>query len=67
MIAFWYKTVNYQNKHKDVITNEHCEAFGIVELDKWCKKYGKKNNSWHREFLNKGINEKRISITAANI
>jgi len=59
--------VNYQNKHKDVITNEHCEAFALVELDKWCKKYGKKNNSWHREFLNKGINEKRISITAGNI
>jgi superfamily II DNA or RNA helicase len=58
---------NYQNKHKDIITNEHCEAFALVELDKWCKKYNKKNNKWHKDFLNKGINEKRISITATNI
>lgn len=58
---------NYQNKHKDIVTDKHCEAFAVIELEKWCKKYDKKNNSWHRNFLNNGINEKRISITATNI
>lgn len=58
---------NYQSKHKDIVTDMHCEALGVIELEKWCKKYGKKNNQFNRNYLSERINEKRISITAANI
>ena len=36
--------VNYQNKHKELVTNEYCENISLIELSKWCKKYNKKNN-----------------------
>jgi superfamily II DNA or RNA helicase len=58
--------VSYQQKHKKIIDDKHCESFAIVELQKWCEKYKKKNNSWHRNYLNQLINEKRSRIATGN-
>ena len=56
--------VNYQNKHKSIVTNEYCVNMGIIELDKWCKEYNKKNNKWHKDFIINSINEKRKQLTS---
>ncbi len=59
--------VNYQNKHKELVTNEYCENISLIELSKWCKKYNKKNNHWHRNFITTLINEKRKLLTATDL
>ena len=51
--------VNYQMKHGTIVTDEYCESQAIIELDIWCKMYGKKNNKWHQDFIKNLINEKR--------
>jgi superfamily II DNA or RNA helicase len=55
--------VNYQNKNKDVVTDEYCEGKALIELEKWCKEYNKKNNQWHKNFIINSINEKRKQLT----
>lgn len=59
--------VNYQNKHKLLITNEYCNSMAMIELDKWCKEYKKKNNQWHKQFIINSINEKRKQFTSGNL
>jgi superfamily II DNA or RNA helicase len=51
--------VNYQRKHGEIVTDEYCDSQAIIELDVWCKEYGKKNNKWHQEFIKQLIDEKR--------
>ena len=51
--------VNYQNKHKSIVTDEYCKSIALIELSKWCKQYNKKNNKWHQEHIIKLIDEKR--------
>ena len=59
--------VNYQNKHKSLITDEYCNSIGIIELEKWCKEYNKKNNQWHKQFIINSINDKRKQLTVGNL
>lgn len=58
--------INYENKHKDLITPEHSEATMLNLLPEWCKKYGKINNNWHKDLCKKILNEKRNTNTAGN-
>jgi superfamily II DNA or RNA helicase len=51
--------VNYQTKHGNIVTNEYCESLGILELEKWCKKYDKKFNKWHKDHITQLIDGKR--------
>ena len=59
--------VNYQNKHKVINTLQYCESMAMIELSKWCKKYNKKNNKWHKDFIIKIIDEKRKQFTATDL
>lgn len=59
--------VNYQNKHKDIVTNEFCEVQALIELDSWCKEYKKKNNQWHKQFIINSINDKRKQNTTRDL
>lgn len=59
--------VNYQNKHKSLVTDEYCNSMAMIELDKWCKEYKKKNNQWHKQFIINSINEKRKQFTSGNL
>lgn len=56
--------VNYQNKHKSLVTDEYCNSIGVIELEKWCKEYTKKNNQWHKQFIINSINDKRKQLTS---
>jgi superfamily II DNA or RNA helicase len=51
--------VNYEKKHFPVVTKEYSNSQGIIELEKWCKKYDKKFNQWHKDHIIKLIDEKR--------
>jgi superfamily II DNA or RNA helicase len=51
--------VNYQKKHGEIVTDEYCYSQAIIELETWCKNYGKKNNKWHQDFIKQLIDEKR--------
>lgn len=42
---------NYQKKYSSVVTQEYSNSLAIMELEKWCKKYDKKNNQWHKDFV----------------
>ncbi len=59
--------VNYQNKHKSLVTDEYCNSIGVIELEKWCKEYTKKNNQWHKQFIINSINDKRKQLTSGNL
>jgi superfamily II DNA or RNA helicase len=50
---------NYQDKYKSIVTNEYSNSIAIEELEKWCKKYDKQNNKWHKEFIINLLDEKR--------
>jgi superfamily II DNA or RNA helicase len=50
---------NYQKKYSDIVTNEHSNSLAILELEKWCEKYQKKNNKWHKDFIINILDEKR--------
>ena len=50
---------NYQRKYSNIVTNEYSDSLAILELEKWCKKYGKKNNKWHKDFVISILDEKR--------
>jgi superfamily II DNA or RNA helicase len=58
--------VNYQNKHS-IVTDEYCNSIAMIELDKWCKEYNKKNNQWHKQFIINSINEKRKQLTSRDL
>ena len=58
---------NYQEKYKSIVTNEYSNSIAIEELEKWCKKYDKQNNKWHKEFIINLLDEKkRIKNPAGN-
>ena len=59
--------VNYQNKHKLIVTNDYCNTMDILQLSKWCKEYNKKNNQWHRNFIINSIDEKRKQLTSRDL
>jgi superfamily II DNA or RNA helicase len=50
---------NYQKKYSDIVTNEYSNSLAILELEKWCEKYQKKNNKWHKDFIINILDEKR--------
>lgn len=50
---------NYQKKYSNIVTNEYSDSLAILELEKWCKKYNKKNNKWHKDFIISILDEKR--------
>jgi superfamily II DNA or RNA helicase len=50
---------NYENKHKPIITEEYTNSIALIELKKWCEKYGKKNTKWNQDFILKAINDER--------
>lgn len=56
--------VNYQNKHKNIVTDEYCNSIALLELSEWCREYKKKNNQWHKNFIINSINEKRKQLTS---
>lgn len=51
--------LNYQNKHKGIITNEYCESQALIGLKSWCEKYDKQFNKWHQNFIIEQLNKKR--------
>jgi superfamily II DNA or RNA helicase len=53
--------LKYENKY-DVVDAEYSEGEALIQLDKWCKKYEKKNNKWHKNFIINILNEKRKQI-----
>lgn len=55
--------LNYESKHRKIVTIEHTDSIALIELDKWCKKYEIKNNKWHKDFIKKITDEKRKSNT----
>jgi superfamily II DNA or RNA helicase len=50
---------NYENKHKPIITEDYINSLALIELKKWCEKYGKKNSQWNKDFILKAINDER--------
>lgn len=42
---------SYEKKYKTIVTKEYSQEQLMNELEKWCKKYDKKNNKWHRDFI----------------
>ena len=52
--------LTYESKYSNIVTEEYSLSLGLLELDKLCKKYDIKNNAWHKNFIIKLINEKRI-------
>lgn len=56
--------VNYQNKHKSIVTDDYCKNVALTELDLWCKEYKKQNNNWHKNFIINSIDEKRKQLTS---
>lgn len=51
--------INYQNEHKEIITNEYIDSFFLMLLPAWCEKYNIKNNKWLKDVSLKILNEKR--------
>lgn len=51
--------INYQKKYSDVVTNEYSEEQGLIELEKWCKKYNRPYNKWHKDFIKQQLDAKR--------
>lgn len=43
--------VKYSNRYSTVVTDEYIESLALENLTLWCKKYQKKNNKWHRDFI----------------
>lgn len=42
---------NYFSKYSPVVTREYCEGQLMVYLEAWCKRYDKKFNKWHRDYI----------------
>lgn len=57
---------NYENKHKPTVTEDYTNSVAIIELKKWCEKYGKKNSQWNKDFILKAINDERIKNGGKN-
>lgn len=51
--------INYEKKYSSIVTKEYSDSQAIIELEKWCKKYDKQNNKWHKEFIISLLEEKR--------
>ena len=51
--------VNYEKKYRGIVSDEYSYSQGMIELEKWCTRYGKRNNKWHKDFVIQLINEKR--------
>lgn len=51
--------LNYQSKYRTIVTDSWCNLQALNELEKWCEKYNKKFNKWHRDFIIDIINKKR--------
>ena len=50
--------INYMNKYKSIVTIDWAKNEAIINLEKWCDKYGKKFNKWHRDYILNIIDEK---------
>lgn len=48
----------YKNRYSDIVTDEYIKSLSIEHLSKWCKKYEKKNNKWHQDFIIECVNKK---------
>jgi superfamily II DNA or RNA helicase len=55
--------INYKNKHSSIVTDDFCEKQCVIELSKWCEKYEKKFNKWHKDFIVNIYNEKTGKVT----
>lgn len=53
---------NYQKKYFNIVTDDYSNKIAMEELQKWCSKYSKKNNKWHREFMLRLLETKREAI-----
>lgn len=51
--------VKYQKKHIYTVTDDYLFAVGMEYLEEWCKKYQKKNNKWHQEYIINAIKVKQ--------
>ena len=55
--------VKYQEKHGSIVTDEYLSSLAIENLVHWCKKYDKKNNKWHQDFIINAIKQKQDEKT----
>ncbi|WP_323166713.1 hypothetical protein, partial [Pseudomonas bubulae] len=52
--------IAYEQKYSNIVTPEHSLNLAGTELNKWCEKFGVKNNKWHQELITKLLHDKRI-------
>ena len=50
---------NYQQKYATIVTDEYADTLMLVELQSWCKKYNKKFNQWHKDYVLEILKKKR--------
>lgn len=43
--------VKYRYRHGSVVTDDYMNSLALQYLAEWCKKYNKKNNQWHKNFI----------------
>lgn len=56
--------LKYENKYN--VDPEYSVGEALIELNKWCKKYNKNNNKWHKDFIKNILNDKRKQNTIGN-
>lgn len=52
--------IAYEQKYSNIVTPEYSLSLAGAELNKWCEKFGVKNNKWHQELITKLLHDKRI-------
>jgi superfamily II DNA or RNA helicase len=51
--------VKYEDRYKEIVTQEYLESVKMLNLNVWCKHYGKRKDSFNIKFLNDAIEKAR--------
>jgi superfamily II DNA or RNA helicase len=43
--------VKYKERHGSIVTDDYMNSLALNYLSIWCRKYDKKNNEWHKNYI----------------
>ena len=58
--------VKYENRYSEIVTTEYLDSVKMLNLDVWCKHFGKRKDKFNIKFLDDAIEKARKQNTARN-